>query len=213
MAVLKVAIVGASPIGALLASHLPADRKVIIGPNKEAAVHLADEVGVVASDQASAVRGAQMVFLTGHVLGPFLQELIPHLDEGALLVNMVPDVMTEQLMKTYPDTRFVAAKVIGDPDEMALQPHLVVAMDYVTTAEAAELTPLLAGLGSVRQLSEERVQAANQVVVESMVEAKAALGARLASMGLDDATLQATILTGPSILRRMLSAQSPVTSP
>src|SRR5690606_22712576 len=60
----KIAIIGAGPLASILAHRIPSSaRKVIIGRPKAAAVALADEVGGIASDQVSAVRGCRVVFL------------------------------------------------------------------------------------------------------------------------------------------------------
>lgn len=201
----KVAIVGAGQLGTLLANRIPANcRKVVISQQKARAVQLADEVGGIASDQVSAVRGCRVVFLAvpGTAIVPVIQEVGPHLEDGALLVNMSADVMTDQLADTFPKIKFAAAKVIGHAREMALGNPGVVVLDHVAGDEEEMLRSLLEGLGHVTVDKESKVMAAHAAVVSVMVRAEAELRHLLEEVGLDRTLAQAAITTaGPGVLR------------
>lgn len=194
-------------MASLLAARIPgAYRKVIISQRKAKAVALADEVGGVAADQWSAVRGCHVVFLAipGSAMVQVLQEIAPHLDEGALAVNMATDVMTDDLAAQVPKVRLAAAKVIGHAREMALGSPGVIVLDHVSPADEDRLRPLLEGLGAVVGDREAKVMAAAAAVAEAMVKVEAELRKRLEEIGLDRSLVQAAIATtGPGVLRSL----------
>lgn len=203
----KIAIVGAGRMGSLLAGRLPRNtRKVIISRRRQSAVTVADEVGGIASDQLSAVRGCEAVFLTlpGQEIIAVLQEMLPHLDEGAVVVNMATDLLTEDLVDLFPRLRLVAAKVVGHAREIAAGSPAVVVLDRVSAELAAEFQELLHDLGHVVVDDEAKVLAVNTAVAEEMVRAEQALRRRLAGLGLDDEVIGVAIrTTGPGILRAL----------
>lgn len=208
---LKVAIVGAGRMGTLLANRIPNTvRKVIISKRKAQATALADEVGGIAADQMTAVRGCQVVLLAVPATAVFgvVQEMAPHLDDGALVVNMVTDQPTDQLQAEFPRHRFAAAKLIGHAREMALGSPGVVVLDHVSTADEARLSALLEALGSITVAGEERVLAVNTAVVEIMAKAEAELRDRLLSLGLEpDLVKVAITTTGPGVLRALAAGE------
>lgn len=209
---LKVAIVGAGRLGALLANRIPNTvRKVIISKRKAQATLLADEVGGIAADQMTAVRGCQVVLLAvpaSEVFG-VVQDMAPHLDDGVLAVNMVTDQPTDQLQAEFPRHRFVAAKVIGHAGEMALGSPGVVVLDHVSESDVALLSALLDALGLITVADEERVLAVNTAVVEVMAKAEADLRDRLLSLGLDQALVKVAITTtGPGVLRALAAGEA-----
>ncbi|MFZ5825151.1 MAG: pyrroline-5-carboxylate reductase family protein [Bacillota bacterium] len=200
----KVAIIGTGQMGSILAHRIPGSaRKVIIGRRKAEAVELADEVGGVASDQMSAVRGCRVVFLAvpGSAIQQVLPEIQPHLDPGALVVNMATNLMTGEI-GVEGNLRLVAAKVIGHTREMKLGSPGVVVLDRVEPAEEELLEPLLEGLGPVTRGDERKVMAANTAVVEVMVRAEAELRRRLEEAGLDAELVPVAIgSAAPGVLR------------
>lgn len=204
---MKVAILGAGRLGSLLASRIPGSyRRVIIARRKQKAAALADEVGGIASDQLSAVRGCKVVLLAvpGPALPAILPELAPHLDPGAILVNMATDVATRDLADRFPRLRIVAAKVIGHAREMAHGLPGIVIMDGVTAAEEELLTDMLGNLGPVVRDREEKVRQANTAVAEEMVRAEQSLRARLQELGLEEDLIRIAIkTTAPGVLRSL----------
>lgn len=208
----KVAIVGAGQLGGLLATRIPGGyRKVIISRRKAHAVSLADEVGGIASDQLSAVRGCHMVFLTvpGSAVPGLIAELTPHLEAGALLVNMATDIMTDELAATYPRLRFAAAKLLGHAQEIALGSPGVVVLDHVTGDDAERLRHALAGLGEVLHDQESKVLHAYAIVVDILTGAEGELRTRLGELGLDQGLVKAAITTtGPGVLRSLANGSA-----
>jgi pyrroline-5-carboxylate reductase len=203
----KVAVVGVGGMGALLATRIPgAHRKVIIGQERAEAAALADEVGGVASDQVSAVRGCQVVFLDvpGPAVISTVRDAASHLAEGAVVVNMVPEIGTADLAAEFPDIQFAAAKVIGHVREMAAGSPGVVVLDHVDEDQEERLRPLLDGLGTVFTAGEAVVPEAVAAVSRAMVRAQEALQADLIGLGLDRAQARTAIAaTAPGILRDM----------
>lgn len=205
---MKVAILGAGRMGSLLASRLPGSvRKVIISRRRQKAVALADEVGGIASDQLSAVRGCKVVLLAipGPAIPGVVADLAPHVEPDALLVNMATDLDTEELAAQFPRLRFVAAKVIGHAREMAHGAPGIVVLDRVDPQEEEELlASLLGGLGPVVRDKEEKVLLANTAVAEEMVKAEAALRRRLEELGLEPELIRIAIkTTAPGVLRSL----------
>lgn len=200
----KVAIIGAGQMASILAHRVPGSvRKVIIGRRKAEAVALADEVGGIASDQMSAVRGCKVIFLAvpGPALPQVLSEIQPHLMSEAVVVNMATEVMTDEL-PVEGDLMVVAAKVIGHAREIELGSPGVVVLDRVEPAQAELLGPLLEGIGPVIRGDERKVMAANTAVVEVMVQAEAELRRRLEEVGLDAALVPVAIgSAAPGVLR------------
>lgn len=208
---LKVAIVGAGRMGTLLANRIPHTiRKVIISKRKAQATLLADEVGGIAADQMTAVRGCELVLLAvpASAVLQVVQEMAPHLDDGALVVNMVTDQPTDQLQAAFSSQRFAAAKLIGHAREMALGSPGVVVLDHVSEADETRLRALLDALGSITVADEEQVLAVNTAVVEVMAKAEADLRHRLLSLGLDQDLVKVAITTtGPGVLRALAAGE------
>lgn len=204
---MKVAIVGAGRMGTLVASRVPGSyRKVIISRRRQSAVALADEVGGIASDQLSAVRGCPVVLLVvpGSAVVPLVQDLQPHLDDNALLVNMATDVGTADLAETFPDLQFAAAKIIGHAREMAHGSPGVILLDRVNPEQEELLASILGGIGPVIRDDENKVRQANTAVAEEMVRAEIALRRRLEQLGLDPELIRVAVkTTGPGILRSL----------
>lgn len=202
---MKVAIMGAGRMAALLSARIPNSyRKVIINRHRARAVSLADEVGALASDQASAVRGCGVILLAIPALAVpgVVQDLLPHVEADVLVVNMATDLMTAELQGQFSALRIVAAKVVGQAREMASGSPGAVVLDHVTDAEATLLADLLSGLGAVVLGSEEQVLAANTAVAEEMARAEAALRSRLVEMGLAPELVDAAARTmAPGVLR------------
>jgi pyrroline-5-carboxylate reductase len=210
----KVAIIGTGRVASILAHRIPASvRKVIIGQSKAEAARLADEVGGVASEQMSAVRGCRVVLLAldGAALPQALAEIQPHLTEGAVVVNMAADLLTGDIGVELEGARLVAAKVIGHPREMELGSPGVVLLDRVEPADAALLEPLLADVGPVIRGDERQAAQAHRFIVESMTRAVAELRRRLAEAGLAaDLVTVAIGATAPGVLRDLASEAGPV---
>lgn len=204
---MKVAILGAGRLGSLLASRLPGHvRKVIISRRRQRAMALADEVGGIATDQISAVRGAAVVFLAvpESAISQVVPDLQPHLDRETVVVNMATDANTGELSEAYPQLRLVAAKVIGHAREMSLGSPGIVILDLVNDREEEILSNLLGGLGPVVRDDEEKVRQANTAVVEEVVRAAAALRQRLEALGLDAELIRIAIkTTAPGVFRSM----------
>jgi len=194
-------------MGSLLAHRIPAGfRKVIIGRERTGAAQVADEVGGLASDQISSVRGCQVVLLAipGPAVVPVIREMAPHLADGALVVNMAPDVFTGDLAADFPKVRFAAAKVLGHARELHLGARGVVVLDHLDEDAEDRLHLLLEPLGPVIQGSETMVQDAGAAVVSVMQEAQSDLLARLTALGLDRHLAQAALAAAaPGVLRAM----------
>lgn len=204
---MKVAIIGAGRMGSLLANRLPGNvRKVIISRRRNSAVQLADEVGGIAADTLSAVRGCGVVLLAvpGPVLPNLLPDLVPHLEQDALVVNMATDVDTGELAEAFPEVHLVAAKVIGHAREMAHGAPGIVVLDRVTAEEEETLATLLGGLGPVIQDDEAKVRAANTAVAEEMVRAEQNLRQRLEDLAIHPDLIRIAIkTTAPGVLRSL----------
>lgn len=203
----KVAIVGAGTMGSLLANRIPAGyRKVIISRERAGAAQVADEVGGLASDQISAVRGCQVVFLAvpGAAVAPVVRDMSSHLAEGALVVNMASDIMTGDLAADFPKVRFAAAKVLGHARELHLGARGVVVLDHIDEEAEDRLRLLLEPLGPIIRGSETMVQEAGAAVFAVMQDAQNELISRLIGLGLDR-LLARTVLAGaaPGVLRTM----------
>ncbi len=201
----KIAIIGAGPLASILAHRIPTSaRKVIIGRPKASAVALADEVGGVASDQVSAVRGCRVVFLAVPTpeVAQRVADIRPHLSADGLVVNMAADLPTADLEDD--GLRVAAAKVIGHPRELELGAPGVVVLDKVEPAEADLLAGLLADMGPVVQGDERTVEAAVRAVSEVLAEARDELHRRLAAAGLPAHVVPAAIAAaGPGVLRAL----------
>lgn len=204
---MKVAIVGAGRIGSLLANAIPAgSRKVIISRQRGEASHLADEVGGVASEQLSAVRGCRVVFLAvpGPAVASLVRDMVPHLAENAYVVNMAPDVSTSDLSAEFPRTRLVAAKLVGHAREMSQGIPGLVVLDQVDDDAEDLLRSLLEGLGPVVRHRESLVPEATTAIAEAMVQAHTQLTSRLTAMGIDRHMAAVAITAaGPGILRSL----------
>lgn len=193
---LKVAIIGSGSMGALLAARIPTNyRKVIISRQREVASTLADEVGGVAADHVSAVRGCSVVLLAvpGHAVPQVLRDASPHLAEGALVVNMAPDLVTADLAAEFPRLSVAAAKIIGHAAEMRHGTGGVVVLDHVEGEWEDRLRSMLDGLGTVLRGRESLALEANIAVAEAMLQAQTALLAQLQALGLERHTAQAAI--------------------
>lgn len=201
----KVAIMGAGSMGALLATRIPASyRKVIISGDRAEAAHVADEVGGVASDQVSAVRGCQVILLAvpGAQMPGLVREAMPHLLDGALVVNTAPDLATPDLAAEFPKLRFAAAKLIGHPTELSMGSPGVVVLDHVDDAGFDQLSALLEGLGPVVSGSEDLVAGAQEAMTGVMARARAELQDKLSALGLEeDLARTAVTATAPGVLR------------
>jgi pyrroline-5-carboxylate reductase len=196
----KVAIVGAGRLGTLLATRIPASyRKVIISPDRAEAQGLADEVGGVASDQPSSVRGCQLVLLTAST--PWVLEIAPHMPEGALVVNMAPDLVTTDLQEALPRVSVVAAKVIGHTRELTLGTPGLVVLDHVDAESERKLTALLDGLGPVVRGEESMAAEVEAVIAQTMLEVRERLAERLQGAGLSAEMAETAIAsTAPGVL-------------
>lgn len=194
-------------MAALVAKRLPGTcRKVIIGTRKSQAAALADEVGGVASDQISAVRGCRVVFLAlpGTGLAQAIQDAEVHLEPGAIMANLAIEISTRELQSQFPRLRIVAAKVIGHASELQQGAPAVVVLDHVNDSEEALLSGLLEGLGTVMRGDESKVLATHEAVTEVIGEAGAALRRRLSDLGLSREVISAAIHTlGPGVLRSL----------
>lgn len=206
----KVAIIGAGQLATILAHRIPGSvRKVIISRRKAEAVHLADEVGAIASDQLSAVRGCRAVLLAvpGNAVAQVLGDVEPHLQSETLLVNMATDLMTGEL-PAVDGARIAAAKVIGHVREMGMGVPGIVLIDRVEPEDAAFLEELLSGLGPVVHGDEQQVMRAQRVVVETMVRAEAELRQRLTEVGLAAELLPIAISSAaPGVLRAVAKGE------
>ena len=206
----KIAIVGAGPLASILAHRIPSSaRKVIIDRSKTAAVALADEVGGVASDLISAVRGCRVVFLAmpGAEMPQALSDVQPHLTGDALLVNMAADLMTDELAPEG-DLRISAAKVIGHVREMELGSPGVVVLDRVDAAEEELLVSLLEGMGPVIRGEERTVRAANTAIIEVLARAEEELHRRLTEVGLAPELVPVAIESAaPGVLRAVAKGE------
>lgn len=204
---LKVAIVGPGRLGSLLAAAVPASyRKVIVGRQKASAQDLADELGAVASDQLSSIRGSDVVFLAvpAAAVVPVLQGLQPHTDAETLVVNMSTEVLTAELAPGFPGIRLASAKVVGQAREIAHGSPGVVILDQVDAEAEWLLRELLGGLGTVIRDNEAKVLAINTAVAEEMLRAEANLRRRLTAMGLSHELISTAIrTTGPGVLRSL----------
>lgn len=209
---LKVAIVGAGHMAALLAERIPMKiRKVIIAERKAEARAVADEVGAVASDQISAVRGCGLVFLTGSgaTVPALLQEAVPHLSQGSLVINTAMEVNTAELAEAYPDLRVAAVKILGHAREMSHGSPGVVVIDHLKPEEAVRIRPLLEALGPVVQDDEGQVRSAHEVIVDALTNTVAELRRRLGDLGLKPELQAVAIRTvGPGVLRSLADGES-----
>lgn len=201
----KVAIIGTGPVASILAHRIPASvRKVIIGRSKAEAARLADEVGGVASEQMSAVRGCRVVLLAldGAALPQALAEIRPHLDEGAVVVNMAADLLTDEIGVDLEGARLVAAKLIGHPREMELGTPGVVLLDRAGPEEAALLEPLLAGVGPIARGGERQAARALEAIARTVSRAVEEMRGQLAEAGLAGDLVRVAIgATAPGVLR------------
>jgi pyrroline-5-carboxylate reductase len=207
-----VAIVGAGAMGSLLAFRIPGGyRKVIISRERGGAAQVADEVGGLASDQISAVRGCQVIFLAvpGAAVLPLLREMTPHVAENALVVNMAPDLFTGDLAAEHAAVRFAAAKVLGHADELAAGARGLVVLDHVDEEAEDRLRQLLEPVGPVMRGSETLVQEAGAAIMDVMTEARRNLLDRLSVLGLDGPLAQ-VVLAGaaPGVLRSMAQLEA-----
>lgn len=206
----KVAIIGAGHMASILAHRIPGSvRKVIISRRKAEAVSLADEVGGIASDQLTAVRGCKVIFLAvpGSAVPQVLQEIQPHLHPDTLVVNMATDLITSELT-VEGDLPLAAAKVIGHAREMEQGSPGVVVLDRVEPDQAELLESLLEGIGPVVRGDERKVMAANTAIIEVMVRAEQELRRRLEEMGLDAAMVPVAIgSAAPGVLRAMAKGE------
>lgn len=200
----KVAIVGAGSLGSLLAHRIPGTyRKVIISRERTEAGHLADDVGGIAADQPSAVRGCQIVFLTvtDGTAVQWVREMQPHLGEGTLVVNMVPELATADLVGEFAKLHFAAAKLIGHPRELSLGTPGVVVLDRVDGEAEERLTAMLSGLGAVSRGSEQMVLTVQLAIADTMAEVRTRLTDRLLEAGLSRALAESAIASAaPGVL-------------
>lgn len=206
----KVAIFGTGRLAALLAARIPATcRKLIIGRRRGEAAPLADEVGGIAADSASAVRGCRVVFLT--VPGPevtgAIQALEPHLGEESLLVNMAQGQESTVLQEAFPELRIVGAKLIGHPLEVEAGTPGAILTDAAGPGDQELLQALLSGLGPVIPASEAAVREVQTAVAEAVVRAEQELRTRLA--GHHPEAVRAAVLTlAPGVMRSLYNEET-----
>lgn len=207
MGAVKVAIIGAGDLAALLAGRLPAGcRKLIIAPRRSDAVILADEVGGIASDQLAAARGSELVVLTVGAAesAQLIPQLLTTLEKDTLVVNMSPDLPTDELIATYPDRRFAGLKLVGDPKDMLAGAEGGLVLSGVAAEDRGQLLELFGALGPVVSGSEEQVRAARDAIAEEMSRAAAVARRRLEERGMaPDLVRMALITTAPGILRSL----------
>lgn len=189
----KVAILGGGLVAELLAFRLSKSwRKVIIDPSRARASALADEVGGIAADQPSAVRGCSILFVTasGTASERLLADAAPHVESGALVVNMAQDLSTAQVAAALPGVRLASAKVIGTERALRQGAAAVVVLQAPGREEEDLLAGLLEGIGSL-VTADESVAAAVTTAAEAVLrEAEGALRARLSELGLSRDTVE-----------------------
>lgn len=213
----KVAIVGAGRLGTLLAQRLPAGcRKVIIARRREQAQALADEVGGVASDSLAAVRGAQAVLLAvpGEAVSGVLSGLAPHLDEGALVVNMAPDLLSSEVAARFPRLQVIGAKLIGHAGDMLQGAEGAVVLEGADSEAQQYLEELFRHLGVVLVGREAEVQRTMAVLEEEMGRAATAARHRLEELGLAPALVRVALRSvAPGLLRDQVAPMARETEP
>ncbi|HWI64176.1 MAG TPA: NAD(P)-binding domain-containing protein [Symbiobacteriaceae bacterium] len=203
----KVAIVGAGRMGSLLAQRIPVGyRKVIISRDRAGAAQVADEVGGLASDQISAVRGCQVIFLAvpGQAVTQLVRDMAAHLADTALVVNMAPEIMTGDLAADVPNVRLAAAKILGHARELQMGARGVVVLDHIDEEAEDRLRQLLEPLGPIIRGSESMVLDAGGAIVQAMQDAARTLTSRLTALGLERHLAQ-VVLAGaaPGVLRNL----------
>jgi pyrroline-5-carboxylate reductase len=207
MSGLKVGIVGAGRLATLLATRLPTNcRKVVIGSRKSQAASLADEVGGIASDHFGAVRGCPVVFIAipGEPAMQAFEEIVEHLDSDALLVNMVSELPTGEVIAALDHRRICAAKLIGQAREISLGSPGLVVLDYVEEHEEELLRSLLSGLGCIIRADESLVGSVTEIVARSVVQVDLALRQQLSEIGLERIAHDSVITTlAPGMLRSL----------
>ncbi len=210
---IKHALIGAGHLAGLLAARMPAGcRKVIISRHRPRAAALADEVGGIASDQFSAVRGCTVVFLAvpGTAASRVIQDLAPHLDSDALLVNMATDLPTTALAAVFPRLRIGSAKLLGDVRELTLGAPGLVVLDQLEPADEERLRWLLAGLGTVIAGDEDLVSAVSDAMTEVLTATDESLRRRLAELGLEMGLARQVIgALGPGLFRSLSAGPAP----
>lgn len=201
----KVAVLGTGPLAALLARSLPrVCRKWIVSPLRARAQALADEVGAVSSDSPAAVRGAAVLLLTteGENVREVIEALEPHLASGALLINCVLDVETEELKRRFPHLRIGAAHLMGSPLEVGAGSPSVLVLDYLDEEDARQVAELLSSVGTVESGEESKVRAAFAAARDVAGRLEAELRDRLAVLGWEGAALDAAVRNlVPGLLR------------
>lgn len=204
---MKVALIGAGRLAGLLAARLPAGcRKVIIGRHRSRAAALADEVGGIASDQFSAVRGCAAVLLAvpGTAVERVIQDLAPHLDPGALLVNMATDLPTAAVAAVFPRLRIGAAKLLGDVRELTLGAPGLVVLDHLEPADEERVRWLLAGLGTAIAGDEDLVSSVTGTMTEVLAATAETLRRRLVELGLERGLARQVVGSlGPGVFRSL----------
>jgi len=203
----KLAFIGAGRLAGLLAARVPTGcRKVIIGRHRSEATALADEVGGIASDQYSAVRGCSVIFLTvpGSAVERVILDLTPHVDSGTLLVNMATDVRTDVLSDAHPRLRIGAAKLLGEVRELLQGAPGLVIVDHLEPADEQRLRWLLGGLGTIIAADEGRASAITATVTDVLTSATETLRRRLEETGLERGLARQVIGSiGPGLLRSL----------
>ncbi|HYG58794.1 MAG TPA: hypothetical protein VD902_12115, partial [Symbiobacteriaceae bacterium] len=140
----------------------------------------------------------------GHAVASLVRDMIAHLAEDALVVNMAPDMSTGELSAEFPQVRLAAAKLVGHSRDLSLGVPGLVVLDHADEASEDLLRALLEGLGPAIRHSEALVVDATTAIAEVMVEAHGRLTARLTAMGIErHMALTAITAAGPGILRSL----------
>jgi hypothetical protein len=171
----RIGIIGTDQSAARLALALPGrTRKWILAPTKAEAVHLADEVGAIAIDQAHALRGVEILFVTGasHGENGLLQEALPHLGADTIILLLRDQGGTQIAAEEWPDLLFIRGRLIGGLLVLGTGPDGVL----------DDLAELLADIGTVMRAPESNLQKMEQVVEEVVQQAAQSLRTRLIAL-------------------------------
>lgn len=181
---LRVCVVGAGRMGRALATRVSAEHEVVVVSRRPGRLRLGDgRELVVGSDPAAAV-GCALVLLAvpAAEVAAAGGWVAPHVDAGALAVNLATEVPTSEV--GVPGLRTVGCKIIGQSGQIERGVPAALIADGATGPERTLLATALDRVGVVLAGPEDLVARVNDLVARRMVAAQLDLVAALDAAGL-----------------------------
>lgn len=203
---MKVTILGAGRMGSFIAKRIPEGIEIlIVDTNENVARALAKGLAARWSTRMDAVEGSRFVFvlLPAQVVREAVQEMLPYLDGGSVIVNMATTVSKEDLglgwrNPNIPENsnlpKMVSVKIIGHYREMELGERATIVIEQSADEQAKQqLCQLLSEAGDIVSGPTDLVAVINTIASEEGIRAAVAIDRKLREQGVPEEWIQAAI--------------------